>query len=295
MPTWADSPGATGPLKRVRIPGSETSTLEMINGAVPLLRMVKVWRSLRPGSIGPKSCPSSTTSACGAPVSTTSARFEPEVAASACLALDATRDWPEPAACPTRMATMVEATARRNRCVNMRRSGVSDTYYRHQGRRRPRPRGVRRAKLVCLHYCPQGADLLRVSGDRRILMHAPSHTFPTTSELTFRQRANGSHHELALKLFMVIVLAHWGEHLLQATQIYVLGWPVPEARGILGYFYPWLIQSETLHYGYALVMLAGLWLLLPGFRGVADRRWWTIALGIQFFHHFEHALLFAQA
>ena len=59
----------------------------------------------------------------------------------------------------------------------------------------------------------------------------------------------------------MIVLAHWSEHLLQAYQIYGLGWPVPEARGLLGYFYPWLIKSEVLHYGYALVMLAGLWLL----------------------------------
>jgi hypothetical protein len=57
---------------------------------------------------------------------------------------------------------------------------------------------------------------------------------------------------------------------------------------------PWLIQSETLHYGYAIVMLAGLWLLRTGFTGVSDRRWWTIALGIQFFHHIEHALLLGQ-
>ena len=36
-----------------------------------------------------------------------------------------------------------------------------------------------------------------------------------------------------------------------------------------------------------LVMLAGLWFLRPGFTGVADRRWWTVALAIQFFHHVE--------
>ncbi|HUK36351.1 MAG TPA: hypothetical protein VLV86_20685 [Vicinamibacterales bacterium] len=106
---------------------------------------------------------------------------------------------------------------------------------------------------------------------------------------------NGPRHELALRVFMAIVLAHWGEHLLQALQIYVLGWPVPAARGLIGYFYPWLIKSEALHYGYAVVMLIGLWLLRPGFRGVLDRRWWTIALGIQFFHHIEHLLLLIQA
>jgi hypothetical protein len=115
------------------------------------------------------------------------------------------------------------------------------------------------------------------------------------SPVTFLERINSARHELALQLFMVIVLAHWAEHLLQALQIYALGWPVPEARGLLGYFYPWLIKSEALHYGYAIVMLAGLWLLRPGFTGVLDRRWWTIALCIQFFHHIEHALLLGQA
>ena len=114
-------------------------------------------------------------------------------------------------------------------------------------------------------------------------------------QTTFVERVNGPYHELALRAFMVIVLAHWAEHLLQAVQIYALGWPVPEARGIVGYYYPWLIKSETLHYGYAVVMLAGLWLFRPGFTGVKDRQWWTIALAIQFFHHIEHLLLFAQA
>ena len=109
------------------------------------------------------------------------------------------------------------------------------------------------------------------------------------------ERLNGRHHELALRLFMVIVLAHWAEHLFQAIQIYVLGWPVPQARGLLGLYYPWLIQSEVLHYGYALVMLAGLWIFRSGFTGVRDRRWWTIALAIQFFHHIEHLLLITQA
>jgi hypothetical protein len=110
-------------------------------------------------------------------------------------------------------------------------------------------------------------------------------------ETTFLDRINGSRHELALRIFLAIVLAHWAEHLLQAFQIYVLGWPVPESRGALGYFFPVLVSSELLHYGYALVMLAGLWMLRPGFTAGEDRRWWTVALGIQFFHHIEHLLL----
>lgn len=108
------------------------------------------------------------------------------------------------------------------------------------------------------------------------------------------ERLNAPLHERALQVFMLIVLAHWAEHLLQALQIYVLGWPVPESLGALGYFYPWLVKSELLHYGYALIMLAGLWLLRDGFTGVQDRRWWTIALWIQFFHHLEHAVLQGQ-
>lgn len=113
--------------------------------------------------------------------------------------------------------------------------------------------------------------------------------------MTLVERWNGPRHELALRLFMVIVLAHWAEHLLQAFQIYALGWPVSASHGALGLVFPWLVSSELLHYGYAVVMLAGLWLLRSGFTGVDDHRWWTIAIGIQFFHHIEHALLQLQA
>jgi len=111
---------------------------------------------------------------------------------------------------------------------------------------------------------------------------------------TFLDRLNGLWHERAMQLFMVVVLAHWAEHLLQTLQIYAFGWPVPEALGLIGYFVPWVIKSELLHYGYAVVMLVGLWAMRPGFMGRDDRRWWTVALGIQFFHHVEHFLLLAQ-
>jgi len=39
----------------------------------------------------------------------------------------------------------------------------------------------------------------------------------------------------------VIVLARWAEHVVQAIQIWVLGWPVPESRGVLGGWFPWLV------------------------------------------------------
>ena len=93
---------------------------------------------------------------------------------------------------------------------------------------------------------------------------------------------------------MAIVLAHWMEHLVQAYQIWVMHWPRPKALGLLGLFWPWLIQTEALHYGYALVMLIGIWVLRKGFTGRA-LTWWTIALVIQFWHHVEHFLLIYQA
>jgi hypothetical protein len=112
--------------------------------------------------------------------------------------------------------------------------------------------------------------------------------------LSVYDKLNTRWHKRALQIFMAIVLAHWAEHLAQAWQIYVMGWPRPKAGGVLGLFYPWLVQSEVLHYGYALVMLVGLWILRKGFTGTS-RKWWTIALVIQFWHHIEHGLLITQA
>lgn len=110
----------------------------------------------------------------------------------------------------------------------------------------------------------------------------------------FHEKLNAEWHKPALRIFLAIVLAHWAEHLVQAFQIYVLGWPIPESRGVLGHWFPFLVKSELLHYAYALVMLIGLWAMRRGFEGRA-LTWWTISLGIQFWHHIEHALLQAQA
>lgn len=114
---------------------------------------------------------------------------------------------------------------------------------------------------------------------------------PTSSLL---DKINGPYHRAAVNGFMVIVLAHWAEHLTQAYQIWVLGWPVPKSQGVLGLYFPWLVTSELLHYGYALVMLVGMWMLRRGFGG-RSRTWWMIAFGIQFWHHIEHLLLLVQA
>lgn len=110
----------------------------------------------------------------------------------------------------------------------------------------------------------------------------------------FLEKINEEWHKPALQLYMFIVLAHWAEHLVQAFQIYVLGWAVPESRGILGQFFPWIVKSEALHYGYAIVMLIGLWVLRKGFVG-RSKIWWMISFWIQFWHHIEHAILQGQA
>ena len=110
----------------------------------------------------------------------------------------------------------------------------------------------------------------------------------------FYEKLNTDWHERGLQIFMLIVLAHWAEHLVQAYQIYVMGWPRPKALGLVGLWYPWLIQTETLHYGYALVMLICLWVFRKGFTGVSHT-WWMAAFWIQFWHHIEHFLLILQA
>jgi len=113
-------------------------------------------------------------------------------------------------------------------------------------------------------------------------------------KMTWLQKINEPWHKYSLWIFMAIVLAHWAEHLAQATQVYLLGWPIREARGVIGLWIPWVVESEALHYGYALIMLIGLWILRKGFVG-RSYIWWMIAFWVQFWHHIEHAILQAQA
>jgi hypothetical protein len=116
-------------------------------------------------------------------------------------------------------------------------------------------------------------------------------------ELPYRQRfrdaLNGRFHRPALIALAVLVVGHWGEHLAQAFQIWGLHWPRERSFGLLGLAFPWLVNSEQLHYWIALAMLAGLIVLRPAFTGPA-RTWWDVALGIQVWHHLEHLLLFIQ-
>jgi hypothetical protein len=111
---------------------------------------------------------------------------------------------------------------------------------------------------------------------------------------SFVYAMNGRWHKLGMQIFMIVTIAHISEHIIQAYQLWGLGWPRPECLGLLGLWKPWLMRSEWLHYGHALFMLLGLAIFRPSFHGKA-RLWWDLVLGLQFYHHFEHALLLGQA
>lgn len=113
---------------------------------------------------------------------------------------------------------------------------------------------------------------------------------PLPRERSFIDKLNAEWHKPALLTYTAIVLTHWAEHLLQAFQVYVLGWPLKDARGLLGIPFPFLVKSESLHYFYALIMLFAFWILRKGFVG-RSYYWWMAAFWIQFWHHIEHALL----
>jgi hypothetical protein len=116
---------------------------------------------------------------------------------------------------------------------------------------------------------------------------------PESSWARLSRTLNTTWHRPALYFFTFIVLAHWAEHLVQAFQVYVLGWPLNRSFGLVGMLYPWLVKSEAMHYAYAFVMLVGIWILRRGFTG-RSYVWWMIAFWIQFWHHIEHGLLQAQ-
>jgi len=107
-------------------------------------------------------------------------------------------------------------------------------------------------------------------------------------------KLNTRWHKAALLSFTAIVLFHWLEHIVQAYQFFALHWSRQMSMGLLGMYYPWLMKTEALHYGFALVMLIGLWVLRKGFTGTSYK-WWMVAFWIQFWHHIEHFILFYQA
>jgi hypothetical protein len=121
-----------------------------------------------------------------------------------------------------------------------------------------------------------------------------AYPMPVSRGGAFLDRVNAEWHERALWFYMAVVALHWVEHLTQAVQIWFVGMARPEALGALGLAVPWLVRTEVMHFGYALLMLIGLFLLRPGFVGVA-RTFWTVSLVIQSWHFVEHLVLQIQA
>lgn len=106
-------------------------------------------------------------------------------------------------------------------------------------------------------------------------------------------RLNGEWHQRALWLYLVVVLGHFSEHLVQVYQVFVMGWLPKEAGGILGLWLPWLAESEILHIAYNGSMFIGILLLAKGMQGSA-RAFWKWALIFQTWHFFEHVILMYQ-
>jgi hypothetical protein len=121
-----------------------------------------------------------------------------------------------------------------------------------------------------------------------------AHALPLRKRGGIISNLNTRWHRAALLTFGAIVVLHWLEHLVQAFQIWALDMKRPEARGVLGQWFPWIIKTEWLHYGFAVVMLAGLAFLLPGFTG-RGKAFWMVAFLIQAWHLVEHQILFVQA
>jgi hypothetical protein len=103
---------------------------------------------------------------------------------------------------------------------------------------------------------------------------------------------NGHWHRRALLLYASVVTSHFLEHALQMAQVHALGWSRPEAGGLLGLAFPGIAAAEVLHTTWNSLQLTGLILLLIGFRRIpAARSWWLVALTLQTWHWFEHAVI----
>jgi hypothetical protein len=96
-----------------------------------------------------------------------------------------------------------------------------------------------------------------------------------------------------LIVYLVLIVAHFAEHVLQFIQAAVLSWPRSEAGGLLGLWSPQLLTNESLHFSYNLMQLLGLLVLSYHVTGRA-RTWWRIGIVVQLWHFFEHFLLQSQ-
>lgn len=97
--------------------------------------------------------------------------------------------------------------------------------------------------------------------------------------------------------FMLVLLGHFVEHVYQLGQIHGAHTARPMALGLFGGWWPALVKTETMHYGFAAFMLAGLVWFWPKFAWHVDHGhhapvfWWTAALIFQCWHFLEHNVL----
>lgn len=99
-----------------------------------------------------------------------------------------------------------------------------------------------------------------------------------------------------MKIFGVLMIAHWLEHLFQAYQVYVLHMDRICALGMLGMRYPWLIRTESLHFVFAWLTVVMFYLAgVNYFTSELAIKLWVVGWVVSFFHLIEHALLFVQA
>ena len=111
----------------------------------------------------------------------------------------------------------------------------------------------------------------------------------------FFRALNGSWHKRALLAYMLLVVGHFSEHLVQVAQVFVFGWARSEAGGILGLVFSSVAENELLHLSYNSFQLTGLILLAYGFRHYrAAHTFWLVALVAQSWHWLEHAFLITQ-
>lgn len=90
------------------------------------------------------------------------------------------------------------------------------------------------------------------------------------------------------KLGWFIVYFHLFEHLTQMVQLHWLGWSRMDSLGILGLFYPFLVRSEILHYGFSLFMVI---FMIP--LSYKNEYYYTATI-LALLHHVEHFGLLMQ-
>ena len=87
-----------------------------------------------------------------------------------------------------------------------------------------------------------------------------------------------------MKLFYTVLKLHFLEHLAQMIQVYILNMPRTESLGLIGLWFPYLIRSEWLHFGFAIYTLNGI------YRYTNNKT----AFYLQLFHTVEHIILINQ-